>query len=144
MSYLRGYGTGVGSMTRVATAVTVTRAFAGSPGEVRNVRSFVGQVSQGCPVAGDAVLLSSELATNAVVHTRSGAGGTFCVVVRLEDKRVRVEVHDRGSAGTPAVCGYDATEASGRGLSLVDTIAARWGYDGDQRGRAVWFEMDWE
>ena len=143
VSYLRGYGTGVGNMTRVAAAVTATRAFAGSSGEVRNVRTFVGQVTRGCPVSDDAVLLASELATNAIVHTKSGAGGTFAVIVRVGDHTLRVEVHDRGSAGIPAVRRCCAAGESGRGLGLVEAFAARWGHTGGSRGRAVWFEVDW-
>src|SRR5690349_14007521 len=110
-------------MTGVAAAVAATRAFAGWPGEVRNGRTFVGQVTQGCPVSGDAVLLAGELATNAIVHTRSGAGGTFSVVVRIGDHRLRVEVHDRGSAGIPAVRQCSAARESGRGLGLVEALA---------------------
>lgn len=130
-------------MSKVNTAKPKTQVFAGTPGEIRNVRSFVRVIVARCPVADDAVLLASELATNAVVHTVSGSDGTFCVSVHVEDTRVRVEISDLGSATTPAVRRGGSPGESGAGLNLVDTIAARWGYDGGQRGRVVWFELDW-
>ncbi|OPG04574.1 hypothetical protein B1L11_37375 [Microbispora sp. GKU 823] len=47
------------------------------------------------------MLLTSEIATNAVVHSRSGDGGTFTVTVSCLPDRVRVCVEDDGSAGPP-------------------------------------------
>lgn len=131
-------------MSKAAPAVSQTRIFGGSPREVRSVRDFVGQLVDGCPVADAVLLLSSELATNAVLHTASGAGGTFCVSVLVENRKVRVEVHDLGSVTAPAVRRSCQPGESGAGLSIVDSIADRWGTDGGPSGRVVWFEMDWE
>lgn len=130
-------------MSNVAATNRQTRIFDGSPREIRQVRDFVAQVVDGCPVAEDVVLLSSELATNAVLHTASGVGGTFSVFVYAEDAWVRVEVHDLGSAKAPAVRRRGLPGESGAGLSLIETIARRWGFHGGQRGRVVWFELDW-
>jgi serine/threonine-protein kinase RsbW len=131
-------------MSKAAPAVSQARIFDGSPREVRSVRDFVGLLVDGCPVADAVVLLSSELATNAVLHTDSGADGTFCVSVLVESRRVRVEVHDLGSVTAPTVRRSCQPGESGAGLGLVDSIADRWGTDGDPSGRVVWFEMDWE
>ncbi len=131
-------------MSEAAPAVSQARIFGGSPGEVRSVRDFVGLLIGGCPVADAVVLLSSELATNAVLHTASGADGTFWVSVLVEGRRVRVEVHDLGSVTAPAVRRSCQPGESGAGLSIVDSIADRWGTDGGPSGRVVWFEMDWE
>jgi anti-sigma regulatory factor (Ser/Thr protein kinase) len=128
-------------MSKVAPAVVQTRIFDGSPQEVHNVRVYVAQFVDGCPVAEDAVSLSSELATNAVLHSKSGAGGTFSVSVLVESGLVRVEVHDLGSATTPSVRRSRQPSVSGAGLRIVETLADRWGFDGDQNGRTVWFEM---
>lgn len=144
MSYLLWQRTGYGDMTWTVTAVTQTRIFAGSPRELRNVRSFVNQVIHGCPVADDIALLVSELATNAIMHTASGAGGTFSVSVGADDKNVRVEVRDLGSGKAPTVHDSKVTAEAGRGLRLVEVIAARWGYSGGQHGRVVWFEVEWK
>lgn len=126
-------------MTQAAT-LAQTRVFAGSRCELRNVRRFVRLLVEGCPAVDDVVLLASELAANAVVHTASGDGGKFSVVVQVEDKRVRVEVHDGGSAKTPVICPRTTAEVSGLGLALVELLADRWGYHGGLDGRVVWFE----
>lgn len=108
------------------------------------MRSFVGQVIHGCPVAEDIVLLASELAANAVVHTASGADGTFSVSVCADNGNIRVEVHDLGSGKEPTVHDSTVTAGTGRGLLLVEMIAARWGHSGGQSGRVVWFEVEWK
>ena len=142
MPVVRGYG------ARIMTAVTIIRprrrVFAGSGDQVRRARLFVGQVLGGCPAADDAVLLTSELVTNAVTHTASGTGGKVVVTVYRADTRVRVEVRDGGSGQVPAVCSYDKAEESGYGLGLVELIAHCWGYRGGQCGRIVWFMLEWK
>lgn len=140
---LRWQRTGGGDMSKAAPAISQVRIFDGSPEEIRNVRDFVGQLVDGCPVGDDVVLLSSELATNAVLHSASGGDGTFSVSVLAESWRVRVEVHDLGSDTAPAVRRSRQLGESGAGLSLVETIADRWGFHGGQHGRVVWFEMEW-
>lgn len=131
-------------MTKVLAARPRTRIFAGSPHEVQHVRRFVGQAIAGCPVSNDVVLLASELATNAIMHTASGMGGTFTVSVSRAAGCVRVEVADGGSAKTPAAQRDGSSDEAGRGLRLVEGIAARWGYSGGQHGRVVWFEAEWK
>jgi len=131
-------------VTQAAPAVQQARVFAGSRHELRNVRRFFAQLVQGRPAADDAVLLASELATNAVVHTASGDGGKICVVVQVEDKRLRVEVHDDGSATAPVVRQCATATESGLGLGLVEMLSERWGHDGGPSGRTVWFEMGWQ
>jgi serine/threonine-protein kinase RsbW len=129
-------------MSQSAATMPKVRIFEGSAEEVRNVRDFVGRFISGCSAADDVVLLASELATNAVLHTASGAGGKFYVFVYAEDACIRVEVHDLGSATEPAVRDCDAPGESGTGLRLVENIADRWGFHGGQHGRVVWFEVD--
>jgi serine/threonine-protein kinase RsbW len=130
-------------VSTATAAIPKARTFAGCPEEIRNVRLFVGQCIEGCPVADEVILLASEIATNALRHTASGLNGTFCVLVHAADRTVRVEVHDLGSDTAPAVCRSDSPEESGAGLALVETVAARWGFHGSPLGRVVWFEMDW-
>jgi serine/threonine-protein kinase RsbW len=131
-------------MRKAATTIPQTRIFGGSPEEVRNVRDFVRQAIHGGPAADDVILLASELATNAVRHTASGAGGTFSVCVHVQDGMVRIEVHDLGSDTAPSVRESGSLGESGAGLKVVDAIADRWGFHGGQRGRVVWFEMGWQ
>ena len=121
----------------VMTAATIIRprwrAFPGSDNQVAQARLFVGQVLGGCPAADDAVLLTSELVTNAITHTASGTGGKVVVTVYRADTRVRVEVRDDGSDQVPAVRPHGPAGQSGYGLGLVELIAHCWGYRGGQR-----------
>ena len=139
---VRGYG--ARSMNAVTIIRPRRRVFAGSGDQVGRARLFVGQVLGGCPAADDAVLLTSELVTNAITHTASGRGGKVVVTVYRADTRVRVEVRDDGSDQVPAVRLYDQAEESGYGLGLVELMAHRWGHRGGHRGRIVWFMLDWK
>lgn len=136
--------TGGGDMSKLASTVSHVCAFAGTPEEIRNVRDFIGRLLDGCPVADGVILLGSELATNAVLHSASGAGGTFFVSVLVEHGWIRVEVHDLGSATAPTVRKPAQLAESGAGLRVVETIANRWGFYDEPTGRVVWFEMDWQ
>lgn len=80
-----------------------------------------------------AVLLLSELVTNAVLHARTD------VVVRLTrlDDAVRIDVRD-GSTRAPMARNYAADATTGRGLTLVDTLAREWGVDVEVDGKIVW------
>jgi anti-sigma regulatory factor (Ser/Thr protein kinase) len=82
-------------------------------------------------------LLVSELVTNAVLHARTD----FELVIRAVRTGVRVEVRDHSPA-EPVVRRYEDEAMTGRGLALVDELAARWGVDRHPDGKAVWFELD--
>ena len=102
-----------------------------------------GRVGQGARrVDSDAAtLLASELVTNAIMHTLSGAAdGTVTIVVVDVPDGVLVEVIDDGSADTPVVKG-DVFAADGHGLYLVEQLSARWGYLRDPAGTTVWFHL---
>ena len=120
------------------------RAFPGADDQVGQARLFVGQVLGGCPVTDDAVLLTSELVTNAITHTASGTGGKVTVTVYRADTCVRVEVRDDGSDEIPIVCPRDDPGDSGYGLGLVELMAHCWGHRGGQRNRVVWFMLEWK
>ena len=85
-----------------------------------------------------AVLLASELVGNAVEHAHSDA---IHLVVDRGESRFRVEVHD-DLAGRPAPQQTDALAPRGRGLMLVERLAAEWGVDPSPRGgKQVWFQL---
>lgn len=119
------------------------RVFPGHPREVAQARRFVASLLAGCPFADTAVLLTSEVVTNALAHTVSGDGGTFEVVVWRGARTACVAVVDGGASGTPAAGRFDPDAEAGRGLALVDSLAARWGHEGGTAGRAVWFLLRW-
>jgi anti-sigma regulatory factor (Ser/Thr protein kinase) len=87
----------------------------------------------------DAVLLVSELVTNAVLH----AGTDIEVALHLEGGCLRVDVRD-GDPRAPSVRHYSTLSGTGRGLALVDQLARRWSIDPspDGTGKTVWFELE--
>ncbi|MFG2955323.1 ATP-binding protein [Streptomyces sp. NPDC048291] len=89
-----------------------------------------------------AELLTSELVTNALVHTDREAVLTAVV----EPGQLRVEVRDF-VARRPRMCapGSDTGDGThGRGLVLVDAFADAWGVQPHEVGKSVWFELDAE
>jgi anti-sigma regulatory factor (Ser/Thr protein kinase) len=116
--------------------------FPGVPSQVAGARSLVtAALGRAHPLYDDCVLLTSELATNAVLHSRSGEDGSFTVSVHTEGPLVRVWVEDDGSAGAPCVCRAGPQATSGRGLPLVEALSHRWGVVRENGATAVWFEL---
>ncbi|MEU9884454.1 ATP-binding protein [Sphaerisporangium sp. NPDC051011] len=121
------------------------RIFPGRLDQVREARRFVRFLLADDPRADDAELIVSELAGNALRHTRSGlATGRFTVEVVLDDSAagILLTVYDHGGTGTPRFTGHDqqcCTEEHGRGLAMVSAIATRAGYQGTpSSGHRVW------
>ncbi len=121
----------------------VRRRFPGRSDQVACARAFVRQVLGDCPALDEAVLLTSELCTNAVQHSESGNGGRFEVTVYRRPGSLRIEVRDEGSASTPVRMSADSCSGNGRGLEIVACLAHRWGQRGDEYGRCVYFELLW-
>ena len=100
-------------------------------------RAFVSRTLSSHQVGADndtATLLTSEIVTNAIQHTKSGVdGGTVTIVVIGVSRGVLVEIIDGGSADAPIVQG-DLYAAEGHGLFLVQHLAAQWGYLRDPAG----------
>jgi PAS domain S-box-containing protein len=113
---------------------------------VATARSFVRDTLQGwgfADIVDDAVVLTSELVTNAVVHA-----GTHADVLCLRSEHgVRIEVADRYPEreiplqGSPATMGSPDREG-GRGLQLCAAIAGRWGVEYTPTHKQVWFQLD--
>ena len=89
----------------------------------------------------DVRLLVSELVTNAVRHANLTPGDVILLVIDVQDRRLRVEVHDPGGGFVPRAPAPDPARPSGWGLYLVAELADRWGVDSDER-TLVWFELD--
>ncbi len=113
----------------------------GRPEHVREARAFVAKaLGELHPCLDSAVLLTSELVTNAVMHSSSRCvGGKVSVLIMESCGGLRIEVADEGSElSTPAVRG-DVYASDGHGLFLVQTLADQWGYVRDDNGTTVWF-----
>jgi anti-sigma regulatory factor (Ser/Thr protein kinase) len=115
-------------------------AISPEPGEVARVRRLLTDTlhTWHTGIAADiAVLLASELVTNAILHGKPPLG----LRVTLRGRTLRVEVTDRQWARVMASpVPPDAT--SGRGLVLVEALATRWGCEEAGRQKTVWFELD--
>jgi hypothetical protein len=109
------------------------------PSSIRSARLFVVDKLQEwrCDELVDGVaLLTSELATNAVVHT----GQPFTVGVERTGDTIRVEVVDAlADLPKPYVNGDDRGLL--HGLNVVDSLATSWGSEELPGGKVVWFEL---
>ncbi len=83
-----------------------------------------------------AVLLASELATNAIVHSRL----TFDVSVDVTATCVKVAVDDL-SAVLPVVGQPSDEDTGGRSLAIIEATADRWGIELTAGGKRAWFEL---
>ncbi|MFF8386260.1 SpoIIE family protein phosphatase [Streptomyces kanasensis] len=138
-----------GVETRTRSSVITARAAASFEPVGRSVataRAFVRDTLQGwgySDVVDDAVVLTSELVTNAVIH----AGTAADVLCLRTEHGVRVEVADRyperevplqGSAEPVAALDRE----NGRGLLLCAALSSRWGVEYSSTRKRVWFQLD--
>ncbi|MFK4108408.1 ATP-binding protein [Streptomyces sp. NPDC002176] len=86
---------------------------------------------------GVAELLTSELVTNALVHTDDDAILTAVVSPR----GLRVEVRDFVARGPLMRTPEPDEDTNGRGLILVQSLADAWGVRAHAVGKSVWFEL---
>jgi serine/threonine-protein kinase RsbW len=116
--------------------------FEGLPERVSDVRRFTENVLGDVPGVDGAVLIASELAANAIRHSRSGnPDGIFALHLTDFDGRWRICVYDEGGPNTPRAGHPDDSEESGLGLLLVAAVSRAWGVLGNRDGRAVWAEV---
>ncbi|WP_306318024.1 MULTISPECIES: SpoIIE family protein phosphatase [unclassified Streptomyces] len=113
---------------------------------VATARSFVRDTLQGwghTDIIDDAVVLTSELVTNAVVH----AGTSAEVLCLRSEDHVRIEVSDRYPEReiplqSSAMNMGSPDREGGRGLQLCAALAGRWGVDYSATHKRVWFQLD--
>jgi serine phosphatase RsbU (regulator of sigma subunit)/anti-sigma regulatory factor (Ser/Thr protein kinase) len=126
---------------RVAAA-----GFDPDPSAVATARCFVRDtlVSWGLPgrddVVTDAVLLASELVTNAIVH----AGTAVELTCRLNGATVEISVLDRHPARVipdPPSAAADVARPSGRGLLLPAALSSSWGVTYASAAKVIWFRL---
>ena len=103
----------------------------------RFMRDFCTAADLGDDVCETAALLVSELVTNAVIHARS----EMELGVQMRGDRIRVEVVDRSDEPVRRR-GAEGDDQSGRGMDLVESLAAAWGIERLPGGKCVWFEVE--
>jgi anti-sigma regulatory factor (Ser/Thr protein kinase) len=104
------------------------------------VRSQLAEVlgDWGCSdeLVSDAMLVATELVTNAMLH----GGGCTSLAAVFDSRTLRLEVGDRASL-PPQKHHYEEGAATGRGLYLVDALSAVWGWEAQAAGKLVWAEI---
>ncbi|MGW0466019.1 SpoIIE family protein phosphatase [Streptomyces sp. NPDC003027] len=137
-----------GVETRTRSSVITARAAATFDPVGRSVataRAFVRDTLHGwgyADVVDDAVVLTSELVTNAVIH----AGTAADVLCLRSEHGVRVEVADRYPEREIPLQGgrtlAHPDRENGRGLLLCAALATRWGVEYTPTRKHVWFQLD--
>jgi anti-sigma regulatory factor (Ser/Thr protein kinase) len=114
------------------------RRFDPEASSAREARSFVADALPDLDGLDTRVALAvSEVASNAILHART----PFTVRVLVDPDRVRVEVTDQ-DPHMPVRQDYSADSVTGRGLAIVEELSDRWGADGHEGDKTVWFEID--
>jgi anti-sigma regulatory factor (Ser/Thr protein kinase) len=113
----------------------------GRPEHVREARAFAAKALGDLhPALDDIVLLTSELVTNAITHSKSRhTAGVVQVVITDAEGGVRVEVSDQGSELSAPAVRSEVFASDGHGLFLVQSLADQWGYVRDDNCTTVWF-----
>jgi serine/threonine-protein kinase RsbW len=116
-------------------------SYPGRLDQLRHMRRELAGVLDGCPSADEIILCASELAANAVQHSRSGRpGGTFTLRVEVSGgDYVRIAIDDDGGPWAAVVSSLDR----GRGLVIIAALTADWGTTTGPVGRTVWALFDW-
>ncbi len=115
------------------------RLFVVGPTAPQEARAFVRSVLDGWGEGahdGEAEIIASEFATNAVRHARS----PFCVSVTRTPTTIRIAVRD-ASPDYPRHIVHDGPEFGGRGIRLVAALATDWGTVAEADGKTVWAEV---
>lgn len=84
-----------------------------------------------------AVLLTSELVTNAIAHE---VGETVMLVISCTWNQLRIDVHDT-SPSMPVPVNAPLDAEAGRGLLLVSSLSTEWGWYRTCSGKAVYFTL---
>lgn len=129
-------------LARPGSAVVGCFTVPARPRSVAMARGFVARLLADEPDAGTTVLLASELVANSVMHSDSGrTGAPVSLAVLTIAGGLRIEVADQGGATVPLIREPSELVPGGRGLRLVDALAARWGFYRTGAGTVTWFEV---
>ncbi|MCU1672432.1 MAG: stage sporulation protein [Frankiales bacterium] len=122
----------------MTTSATTLPADGRSASAARRIIEAAVEEAQLGNLVDEALLLVTELVTNAVVH----AGTELDLVVSTDGPTLRVEVSDRSPGALPVVREAPAeTREGGRGIFLLDALATEWGTRHFGTGKSVWFQL---
>ena len=123
-----------------ARSESATMRLPAGPEVVGRARAFTRDALDrwGCgAVVDDATLLVSELVSNAIRHT----DGKSTLTLQRLSGRVRITVHDTETRPPSPNLRVEPTATSGRGMHLVDALAAAWGVEPTGSGKTVWADL---
>ena len=107
----------------------------------REARKALEDIHEIAHVFDDAMLVASELTTNAILHSGAGPGSKIELRAELGHDVLVIEVIDEGrSQTTPHTRPPDTMSPGGFGLPVVAAIARRWGSE-RRNGMRVWAEL---
>lgn len=107
-----------------------------APAQARRFLAEAGCPEHATRLLESAVLLVSEMVTNAVRH---GAPPLF-VEVDCDGLSIQVRVRD-GGINLPSSRAARADDEGGRGLALIEVLSDDWGVEPDDDGKTVWFRL---
>jgi anti-sigma regulatory factor (Ser/Thr protein kinase) len=108
----------------------------GHPAELATARTWLRtHLAAASADPADALLVLTELLTNAIRHGRSAP----TVTLRLSPDRLHLEVSDESPSAPMVRDEPDAT--GGYGLQIVDRIAEHWGWRPTTAGKVVWTDL---
>jgi serine/threonine-protein kinase RsbW len=121
-----------------AAATGHTATYPGRADQLLYVRRAVASHLTGCAAADDAVLIASELAANAILHSRSRTGH-FTVRTELHPDHVRIEAEDLGGPWRRR-----HSDVRPHGLDIVEALTGPdgWGTETTGGDRIVWARLD--
>jgi serine/threonine-protein kinase RsbW len=133
--------------TRRATT-TATLHFAHATASVRSARRRLANdlEKRGVPkeIVNDAVLVLSEVLSNAVRHARPLGSGKVKVAWDVRAGAVEIEVTDGGGATHPYPAQPSLSSLGGRGLGIVTTLTSDWGVKTESGESTVWAVLPFE
>lgn len=135
LSFLRGNRIG-----EVSASSVVLLPYAPSSVAVARQRLSADLRARGifAAVADDAVLVMSELLSNALRHAYPLPSGQVKVAWEFTDGNVEVRVSDGGAATAPRAGRAPLSSLGGRGLGIVEYLAESWGVRYDDDCTTVW------
>lgn len=131
----------VATATRRATT-TAFLLFAHTTASVRSARRRLANdlEKRGVPkeIIDDAVLVLSEVLSNAMRHARPLGSGKIKVAWDVRAGAVEIKVTDGGGATRPYPAHPSLSSLGGRGLGIVTTLTSDWGVKASGRETTVW------
>ncbi|MFD8164579.1 ATP-binding protein [Streptomyces malaysiensis] len=126
-----------------SSTMAVPHGPAGVRAARQRMRVDLGRTGVSDSVIDDAVLILSELLSNAWRHGRPWRSGHDGATVRAawsvdEDDRLTVEVTDGGGPTRPLPANPSVTARGGRGLNIITSLAEDWGVRDDIGEVTVW------